>query len=155
MSWSLELRNGDLTIGGARLGIVTGEYKLVQDFRCALLEAMGTDESHPWFGSLIDGGVQDGIPVPSLIGTDDWQETAVAIEAEVRRIGRQIQNQQQRRLEDDRFTYGRPTLTGAEILLGVSSIRFYQAQDKMLVRVTLTTGTNETATIDVPVGPNV
>src|SRR4051812_37950439 len=107
MSWSLQLRNGDLALGGANLGIVTGSQKLTQDLRCAILEKMGTDELHPWYGSLLDGGMDaEGVVSPGYIGETDWELGALNVQAEIRRIAKQYQDAQAARLENDRLTYG-------------------------------------------------
>lgn len=141
-------------IGGASFGTTTGQNKLVQDLRCAILERMGTDEDHPWFGSLIDGGRLNGVDQPSIIATDDWDVAVLAVEGEIRRIADQYQKQQIARNERDRSTYGKPTLTPGELLMGIGSIQFYQAQDNLLCRVTLITGADANVTVNVPLGNN-
>lgn len=152
MSWSLELRNGDLTVGGARLGQATGPQKLVQDLRCALLEHRGHDEFHPEYGSLIDGGVDEyGVEAPSIIGQDDWSRVTMRVEAEIRRICLSHQQTQVLRAKADRVIYGESTLTNDEVLLAVESVEMQQAEDKLMVRVTLNTGDEQPVIIDVPV----
>lgn len=141
-------------IGGASLGIVTQQQKLVQDLRCAVLERMGTDQDHPWFGSLIDGGRLNGVDQESLIGTDNWDTAVLEVESEIRRIVDQYQKQQILRSEQDRTTYGKPTLTPGEILMGLGDIQFFQAQDNLLCRVTLVTGADSDIQINVPLGTN-
>jgi hypothetical protein len=154
MSWSLQLRAGDLTVGGASFGTVTGSNKLVQDLRCAILERMGTDEDHPWYGSLIDGGRLNGTEQESIIATDNWDVAVLQVEAEIRRIVDQYQRGQIARTEQDRTTYGKPTLTPAEVLMGISNMQFYQAQDNLLVKVTILTGADAEINIAVPLGTN-
>lgn len=154
MTWSLQLRNGDLTIDGARFGTVTNQAKLVQDLRCAILERMGTDEDHPWFGSLIDGGRLNGVDQESIIATDDWNVAVLRVESEIRRLVAQYQSQQVVRSEQDRGVYGKPTLTPAEILMGVGNIQFFQAQDNLLCRITLITGADTELNLNVPLGSN-
>lgn len=152
MSWSLQLRAGDFAIDGSSFSVVTGSNKLVQDIRCAILEHMGTDEDHPWFGSLIDGGRLNGVEQESIIATDDWNSAILAVEGEIRRIVDQYQKQQITRSEQDKTTYGKPTLTPAELLMGVSNLEFFQAQDNLLCRVTLITGANSEIPLNVPLG---
>lgn len=154
MSWSLQLRGGDLVIDGSSFGTVSHQNKLVQDLRCAILERMGTDEDHPWFGSLIDGGRLNGVEQTSIIATDNWDVAVLAVEGEIRRIVDQYQKQQIARSERDRVNYGKPTLNPAELLMGVSNIEFYQAQDNLLCRVTLVTGADAELTLNVPLGTN-
>lgn len=154
MSWSLQLRGGDLVIDGSSFGTVSHQNKLVQDLRCAILERMGTDEDHPWFGSLIDGGRLNGKEQASIIATDDWDVAVLAVESEIRRIVDQYQKQQIARSERDRSVYGKPTLVPGELLMAVSNIEFYQAQDNLLCRVGLVTGADAEITINVPLGTN-
>lgn len=152
MSWSLQLKNGDLTLGEARYGAVTGSAKLIQDLRCALLERIGTDPQHPAFGSSLDGGrLPDGTELPSLIGRKDWARVVVEVESEIRRIERNHQARQTSRIEADKFTYGRPTLTPAEILVSIDGIESIQVGDTLLVRVSLVTGGQQNYVIDIPV----
>lgn len=156
MSWSLQLRNGDLALSGNRLGQVTGAPKLVQDLRCAILEPRGTDDAHPKYGSLIDGGRDDkGNEVRSLIGESDWDLIALRIESEIRRIGSDHQQRQIERAKRDRFTYGQSTLVNDELLADIEHIDMFQAQDRLLVSVTVKTGQNQTFTIDVPISETI
>lgn len=151
MSWSLELRGGDLTIGGTRLGQVTGSNKLVQDLRCGLLEPRGFDDLHPSFGSLIDGGLDEsGNQIASIIGISDWQLAATRIDTEIRRVCSDQQRRQIERGKSDRYTYGESTLTNDELLYEVNDIQMTQAQDKMLVNVNITTGQGQNLDITVP-----
>jgi hypothetical protein len=156
MSWSLQLRNGDLTVEGAKLGQVTGSNKLIQDLRCALLEARGSDDLHPKFGSLIDGGINDeGQPVPSVIANTNWELAALRIETEIRRIAAEHQRRQLTRAQSDRRTYGESTLSNTELLAEISGIQMFQAQDKLLVQVSLRLGDHQTRTIDIPLPINI
>jgi hypothetical protein len=152
MSWSLQLRNGDLALGGTQLGTVTGPQKLVQDLRCALLEPRGWDDAHPSYGSLLDGGRDDnGADMASVIGTSNWERISLRVEGEIRRICALQQQAQLDRAKNDRYTYGESTLAPNELLVRVSSVSMFQAQDTLLARVTLETGTGNVAEIDIPV----
>lgn len=151
MSWSLQLRNSDLALGGAQLGQVTGQAKLVQDLTCALLERRGTDDMHPGYGSLIDGGLDDfGVEQPSVFGSSDWQRIGLRVESEIRRICSEYQRAQLERARQDRYTYGKSTLSNDELLLQVNQISMYQAQDTLLVTVSITTGNSQQVSIDLP-----
>lgn len=152
MSWSLQIRNGDLALGGAQFGQVTGQTKLVQDLRCALLESRGHDDMHPLFGSMIDGGYDEfGVYHESLISSTNWQRAALQIESEIRRICLDHQRRQLERARQDRNQYGESTLSPAELLLQVADIDMVQAQDRLLVTVHIVTGNNNTVAINIPV----
>jgi hypothetical protein len=152
MSWSLQVHNGDLVLLGTTLSTVKGPNKLAQDLRCAILERMGTDESHPWFGSLVDGGISNGMMVPGLIGTNDIGEAALEIEAEIRRIAEIYQQQQLQRLESDRLTYGKSTLDSGELLMGVNNVQIMQAEDRLLVTASIRTGNDTDVDLDFALG---
>jgi hypothetical protein len=155
MSWSLQITNGDFRVDAAHLGTVIGQPKLVQDFRCALLEEMGLDNLHPQFGSLIDGGTTpDGVTSTGVIGEDDLDMVVLMIETEVTRIARYIQQTQLARAKQDRFTYGKATLDPQEVLLALNGMDFEQNQDSIRVIVHLTSANNDNFDINLPVNQN-
>lgn len=152
MSWSLELRNGDLNLSGTKLGQATGAQKLVQDLRCAILEPRGNDDMHPNFGSIIDGGIDKfGREVESVIGSSDWAFVALRVQNEIQRLSQELQQRQISRAKNDRYTYGESTLDPQEMLLALSGLQLLQVQDTLVVQVTLTTGSGREIPITVPV----
>lgn len=141
MSWSLKIQNGDLALGSASYGTVTGSHKLVQDLRCYLLEHIGTDPLHPDYGSMLDGGrLPDGTEVPGYIGMQNDNFTMTEINAEIRRIVNQYQALQLDRARSDRNIYGKATFTKGEVLLGVSAIEFENNMDSLNITIGLITG---------------
>lgn len=154
MSWSLKLRGGDLALGGASLGTVENEQKLVQDLRCALLEPRGFDLVNPDFGSTLDGGYVNGKYVDGVIGDSDIERVRSKIVSEIQRVAQNQQARQVARANADRARYGASTLTANELLKSISNIEIYQIQDTLLVRVTLSLGERET-TLDIPIAGNV
>lgn len=155
MSWSLQISDGDFRVDAAHLSSVTGQAKLVQDFRCALLEQMGTDNLHPDFGSLIDGGVTpDGTHNPGVIGMEDIELVTLTIETEVTRIARNMQRAQLTRAKQDRFTYGRATLDPQEVLLAMTGIEFEQKEDTLQVIIHLTSAINNNFDVELSINSN-
>lgn len=153
MSWSLQITHGDFAVESAHLSTVTGSQKLVQDFRCAVLEQMGTDNLHRDFGSLIDGGTNvDGVVSNGVIGMTDLQQVALIIESEINRIARYIQRAQLERAKSDKLTYGRATLTPQEVLLALNGIQMEQREDRIKVIVGLTTATDRTFEVELELG---
>lgn len=153
MSWSLELRNGDLALGGSRLGQVTGAQKLVQDLRCKILEPRGNDDMHTSLGSTIDGGIDElGNDIASVIGIADWEYVSLRIQNEIRRITNEHQRVQLARAQDDRYRYGESTLLNTELLVDVTSIQFNQVADTLFVQVQLVTGQGDTIPVIIPIG---
>ncbi len=78
MSWSLQLRNGDLFHQHGHYAQVYGPAKLVQDLRAQILERLGHDDMHPEFGSALDGGIlPDGTTIDSVIHSMDTQQATL------------------------------------------------------------------------------
>ena len=152
MSWSLQLRNGDLALSGTSLGQVTGGPKLVQDLRCAIMETRGNDDMHPLFGSTIDGGRdENGREVQGIVGTSDWEYAALVVQSEIQRIAGEYQRRQLVRAQEDRQRFGESTLSNSELLVSLLRVNYMQANDTLLVDVMLETGRGDQITVTVPV----
>jgi hypothetical protein len=149
VTWSLQVRHGDLTLGGAQLGVVTDEQKLVQDLSHWLLERLGSDPLHPEHGSLIDGGVQNGRVVNGVIGEDDWAFAEVLIESDIRRIVAEYQAQQLQRAKDDRLRYNKATLTAAEVVMNLDEVEMVRTLAQVTVTLFLSTAAGKSVTLDV------
>lgn len=141
MSWSLKLRNGDLVAEGASLATVTGESKLFQDLRLALLEPLGFDNLHPNYGSSLE----------DLLGETDLSYLSLEIENEVSRVVQELQFQQLERAKSDRFVVGQATLDPGEIIVNLTSVTIAQIEDRLEVHATILTGTEEELNITVPI----
>lgn len=152
MSWSLQLRHGDLALSGASFGTVTNGQKLVQDLRCWILERMGNDSMHPAYGSLIDGGIRpDGTIELGMIGETDPEYALMVIEGELHRIVSEYQAQQLARAKGDRFTYNKATLTAREVLLSLIGIEATMLGDSLTLTLSIQTGNgNFDLSIDFP-----
>lgn len=157
MTWSFWVTHGDFRLNGSHFGIVTDTAKLTQDLRCALLEKMGTDNLHPGFGSLIDGGTRsDGLEVPGVVGESRLDLVLMAIESEIRRIGRDHQAKQLARVKADRSTYNKSTITPREALIAISNINVEQVQDNLNITVSLQTAAGSQTDVNLSVfNPNV
>jgi hypothetical protein len=150
MSWSLRLRNGDLSVSGAQIGTVSNEDKLTQDLRCWFLEHMGTDNLHPGYGSTLDGGMQpDGTQVTGVVGTVNRDIALLKIQTEIQRIVREYQAQQLARAKTDRLVYNKTTLTAREVLLSISGINAAQTEDTLTLTLFLRTAAGQDVDIDV------
>ena len=154
MSWSLYIRNGDLTPAGpGGLAIVTGSQKLIQDLKHWILEQRGSDPMHPDYGSTLDGGtLPDGTIIPTSIGEIVDRERLMAIESELRRILIAYQEQQQERLQREANLYGgKNTFAPGEILADVVSVSVDQIEDKVVAFVRLTTESGQSVEFAQPV----
>jgi hypothetical protein len=147
----LQIQNGDFSLGGARLGTVSAQQKLVQDLSHWFLEKMGTDSLHPGYGSLLDGGTKpNGQVVDSPIGDDSIDFVASAVEDEIRRIVAEYQQRQLQRAKDDRLRYNKTTLTPGEIIASLDDVGMELIQDKLRVTLFVTTAEGRNVTLDVP-----
>lgn len=142
MSWSFQIHNGDLNIGGpGGFSTVSSTAKLVQDLKHWMLEPRGTDPFHPDYGSLIDGGtVNSSFDSPSLLGGLMRDEDLMYIEAEIRRILNSYRIMQAERISDDRMKYGgKNTFSQGEILLTINSVEAVPMGDTVVVFIKITT----------------
>ena len=141
MSYSLQVANGDLVFNGTSLSTVSGAQKLVQDMTCGILEPMGTDDMHPTYGAVIDGGtLPDGTYQQGIIGNANDEYAAQFVSSEINRVASNLQQAQAVRNQNDLATYGRSTLTPDETLQSLGDVSITTAQNQMLVSVDLQTG---------------
>lgn len=151
MSYSLKVEDGELSLGGTSIATVTGNNKLLQDLKCAILERVGTDISHPEFGSYIDGGIKpNGVEVPSSIGRIDTELASLEIESDLRRIMGDLQTRQLNRAKNDAAVYGKATLSAGEVLVSVVSMDIVQRYDSLIVQVKIRSANNVDQIITVP-----
>ena len=148
MSFSLELKNGDIGLSGTSLGVVTDAAKLQQDLVCCILTPLGFMNLHPDFGSILEENLIN--PETQIIGTQQWKRAAALVRSELLRICQNYQQQQIARNEQDGIRFGKPTLTPGEILLRVISIDFVQSEDHLLCKLKLEIG-NDTIETNVPI----
>lgn len=138
MSWSLQLKDGDLNPSGA-LGyrVVTGPQKLIQDLRGWILEPRGSDPLHPEYGSTLDGGIYpDGTAASTMIGETVTKELAMNIEQELRRVLLAYQTLQLRRVEREQYELGgKNTLAPGEALLRIKGIEMKQVATMVVAAV--------------------
>lgn len=148
MSFSLELKNGDLGLSGTSFGTVVNAAKLQQDLTSAILTPLGFEELYPEFGSILEDDLIN--PEVQIIGSRDFHHAAALIRSELIRLCQNYQVQQIARNEDDAIKFGKPTLTPGEILLNVIDVRFVQAEDHLLCTLVLEIG-NDTIELNIPV----
>lgn len=152
MTWSLALQNGDLSLSGSNLGIVTSESKLTQDLTCYVLTALGSDPAHPDYGSIIQGGIDgSGTLYQSFLDGLNDSATATRLIAELQRITLAYQNMQLIRAQADQNNYGKTTLTKGEVLLSVDQIvaDLVEATVNLIVQITTAANTNVSVTVPV------
>lgn len=107
MSYSLRLKNGDLTTNGSVLSLSYGKDKLLQDVDLWLREIYQVDRFHPTYGSVIENFIGNIINI----------RTEHDIRAEVYRVMTNLQNLQLRRLKTNPTKY-----TPDELLHSVSNV---------------------------------
>jgi len=148
MSFSLELKNGDLGLSGTSLGTVVDAAKLQQDIASAILTPLGFEELHPEFGSILEEDLIN--PEVTIIGSRDFSHAAALVRSELTRICQNYQAQQIARNESDAVRFGKPTLTPGEILLQVLGVKFVQAEDHLMCTLQLEIG-NDSIELNIPV----
>lgn len=149
MSWSLKVSHGDLELSQASFSTVSGGAKLAQDLRGYILEHMGTDDLHPEFGSLLDGGIRNGEYVEGVIGQPNDALSLALVEREIRRLVADYQARQLTRARNDAAIYGKATLSKGEVLLSLSRIDTTQADDTMYITLNILTGDGSAISLDL------
>lgn len=150
MTYSLQLKNGDLTIGAKGLGTVDNENKIIQDLSNELKTKMGDDPLNPSYGSLINGGITpDGFAYESLIGENDLALVELRVRSEILRIISNYQERQLARARADKMRYNKQSLTRGEIVLGLDSIEVKQSLDKLSILIKIISGNNSPLTIEM------
>lgn len=153
MSWSLQVSNGDFALDQGGFGIVTGERKLIQDLRHFMLERMGTDDAHPNYGSLFDGGQRsDGTEVPSVIGHHDFAIASLTVESDIRRIVTEYQQTQLARARRERQRYNKTTFTAGEVIRSLDRVGLKQVRDTLYATLYITTASDVSIDLKIPVG---
>lgn len=141
MSTSLKINGGDLVIGtGRSYERVTGAYKLAQDLKLWVLEQIGTDPATPTFGSRLDGGVIDGVEVPSYIGQVANPYVLTQIRSDIIALLSNFQTNQISKMKREMIAFGgKNSLDADEILQTIVSVDTTQVADQVIVRVVVTT----------------
>ena len=139
MSFSLAIADGDISIKGSAVGIVSGIDKLNQDLSIWLRERYQSDRFHLTYGSVLDnfiGGVIDS-------------GTVAEVRSEVMRV---LQNYQSLQL---RLLKSRPeALSGDEILLNVDDISVRVQYDAVQVNIRFTNAKRSGSQLSLNVGLN-
>lgn len=135
MSTSLKVVNGDLSIKGGRLEIVSGLDKLKQDLTLWLVEKYGDDRFHTNWGSILD----------NFIGGVIQESTRVRVQTEILRV---LQNYQQ--LQIQRFRDNPARFSPQELLHSVQSVQVTITYDKVdaLIRFTTVAGISSTVSLN-------
>lgn len=141
MSFSLQIRNGDLALNGNSFGIVSGSAKLAQDLKCAVLTPYQFYEKYPQYGTALE----------ELIGESDWGYVATQVRAELQRACSDYQNRQIIRNQEDLNRYGRMTIESNEMLLKIANIEMIQVENHLIAKVRIEVGLKNEIEINVPV----
>lgn len=154
MSKSFRIEGGDLKVGAGRsFEIVTDSSKLAQDLELWLQEHIGTDPATPEFGSRLDGGIVNGVPVESLIGQMLTDERVSEVKQELSTLLTQYQQTQVAKMQREMAIYnGNHTLAQDEILASVDSIEARAIGDQIVARVSMTTLAGQSFKVTLPVG---
>jgi hypothetical protein len=150
MSKSLALVNGDLAIFGRSYATVEGSAKLVQDLRLWVLERIGTDPATPTYGSTLDGGVVNGVSVPSFIGEQLDDNNSLAIQGVVQTLLQTYQQNQLAKMKAEVTQYGKTTMSNDEIIHTIDSIQVAIFGTTVIIQAHLTTLAGETFTLTIP-----
>lgn len=150
MTWSLALQDGDLALNNNGLSIVTGESKLLQDLTTYLLTPLGSNDAHPDFGSLLNGGQDNGTIYQAIYNEISDPTVQDQVISEIQRVITAYQAMQLARAKADQAAYGKTTLSKGEVLLSVDSIDGSVQDVTVNVSIGLTTADGTDPTLNVP-----
>lgn len=125
----LAIQNGDLVLGAGGYAMVQGASKLRQDLSQALREPYGVDRFHPRWGSSL----------PSFVGITLREGTPTLVRSEVFRVVKNYINSRISQLQQDQVAGVKPRYVSNELVKNVDDVTVRQSQDRLNVRVTLTT----------------
>lgn len=155
MSYSLDIRTGDLALDGpGGMSVVNGHDKLIQDLKCWMLEQVGNDPMHPELGSALDGGIlPDGTIIETTIGNIITKKAVLDLENEVRRVIGLYQQNQLSKIRSEQMLYGGIYhLDPSEILLGIANVQVIQTGATLVASITIRTADNVLIPLALPVG---
>lgn len=137
MSYSLQVKDGDLVAKGSQLGVVFGRDKLDQDINLWIMERYGGDRFHVNMGSVLQEFI-------GSIGTDS---TRAEVHAEIFRI---LQNYQALQLR--RFKEHPELMSASELLVSIDEIQTRMSYDTVEVAMKLRNGSDQNTTIKITQG---
>lgn len=137
MSFSLQVANGDLVLGGSQLVIVFGVDKLKQDLQLWVTERFGIDRFHPVMGSRL----QD------YIGTTINYNTQSKVYSEILRVLSNYQKVQYQGLRQN------PTLYSlSELCWSINDIQVAVGFDRAMAAINVSNGERDPLSINLSQG---
>lgn len=137
MSFSLQVANGDLVMGGDQLAIVYGSGKLMQDMTLQLAERYGIDRFHPAMGSMFQ----------NYIGGIVNYNTQSMVYAEAMRV---LDNYQ--KMQFQAFRASPSNFSLSELLYAINSVNANITLDTVNVAVSVCNAQQQTITTTVSQG---
>lgn len=132
VTFSLAVQNGDLSLLGSQLAIVSGTPKLAQDLQLWILESYGGDRFHPAMGSTLE----------AYIGSVINPATSVTMQNEVLRV---LANYQ--RVQQLGFTANPQLYSLAELLYSINDVSATISYDTVTAAVSVTSAAGQQATV--------
>lgn len=131
---TLQLRSGDLVLSGNSYGMVEGVARVQQQIGLGLREPYGGDRFHTGWGSVL----------PSWIGRVlDRESLDQDVRTEIIRVVKNFMAAQSDVIKGRAAGGLRPVLAPGEVIADISSIVITQAQDQLIVKVTLRTASGQ------------
>lgn len=156
MSTSFSIINGDLTIGpGRKFDTVSGKQKLQQDLKLWVLERIGTDPLLPTYGSILDGGIVNGIVTDSYIGSVASLEVQNNLRIATLDLLNKYISMQFDKMRSETLLYnGNNTLDADEVIDQITSVNVIQVDTTILIQVILTTLGGSNLKLTIPLSTN-
>lgn len=127
--YGLKVTDGDLVLQGLNYQTVEGTPKIAQDLSFALLERVGSDPYHPFWGSILSRFI--GEPL-----TDEIRQRVVVA---IRTVLTNYVAVQRDQITKAGVDGTRSTLNSSQVVQSVNAIDVQTIQDRLTVRIELTT----------------
>jgi phage baseplate assembly protein W len=140
---TLRLLRGDLVLTGNEYQEVSGEFKIQQDLRNALLEPLGNDRFHPGWGSSL----------PQFIGNNYvTAETVSRVSQEINRVLSNYVAVQQDTLQRDSLAGRKSRFTTADVVRSVEGVSMSAVADRVFGTIRLSTYGAYNVAFNLPIG---
>lgn len=139
---SPQLVAGDFVVGSGGFVMVSGTQKVYQDLSVLVRETLGEDRFHPRWGTILG----------DFIGTPIGQSSEADVRNEINRVIQNYMIMQSAQVRGDVAMSRRPRFRPDEIVSAIDGIDIQQVQDRLNVRVRVSTASGSSIDLVRTVG---
>lgn len=139
---SPQLVSGDFVVGSGGFVMVEGVQKVYQDLSVLVRESLGEDRFHPRWGTIL----------PDLIGGLTGEDAEADVRNEINRVIQNYMIMQSTQIRADVAMSRKPRFKPGEVLASIEGIDIQQVEDRLNVRVRVSTANGTSINILRTVG---